>query len=141
MADRGRSDNSDRNAGLVVAFQNVTDGVFDLAKTHFELARAEARAELKEAGSETARAAVGVGFALVGFGILNLAVVCLAGVFAGLVGMSVTAGILGTLYTVIGVSTTRGAMERLKAKENALPHTKDEIRRSTEWVKEIRDNS
>lgn len=139
-ARRDENTKTDRNAGLVSAFQNVTDGVLDLAKSHLELARVEVRHEVRDYAAQSARAAVGVGFALLGFGILNFAVVCVVGVFFGLPGMAVTATLLGATYVVGGLLAARAAITRMHHKDT-LARTKDEFRRSTEWVKEIRDSS
>lgn len=144
MAERGSTElekASERGTGLVSAFQSVTDGVLDLLKTHLELAKAEARQEVKAYGSEATRAAVGLVVALFGFGFFNLSIVCAAGYFGGLAAMAITALIQGTVYMWFGGQASRGALRRMKERDSALVRTKDEIKRSTEWVKEIRETS
>lgn len=136
-----KSSNQDASTGLVAAFQSVTDGVMDLAKTHLELAKAEARHDVKVYGADAAHAAVGFGLALLGLGVLNIAVICLAGWLGGLAAMAGTAGALGLVYIVVGRSIALGAVQRMKEREGAMAQTKNEIKRSTEWVKEIREIS
>lgn len=131
----------DRQPGIAAAFQSVTDGVLDLAKTHLELAKAEARQDIKLYGSDAVQGLVGLGLALLGLGIANLAVICFAGWVGGLAAMAGTSAVLGIVYTVGGLRMARTATERMQAREGALSQTKNEIKRSTEWVKEIRETS
>ncbi len=144
MAERPKTDIEkvgERNTGLVSAFQSVTDGVIDLIKSHLDLAQAEARRDFRAYRSEAARAGVGMALAVVGFGLINLSVVFVAGYFGGLVAMAITTFVLGVCYMWFGASTSRAAMARMKAREGALTSTRDEIKRSTEWVKEITETS
>lgn len=136
-----KGSNPEASTGLVAAFQSVTDGVMDLARTHLELAKAEARHDVKVYGTDAAHAVAGLGLALLGLGMLNVAVITFAGWLGGLAAMAGTAGVLGLLYLVIGRSIIVGAVQRMKAREGALAQTKTEIKRSTEWVKEIREIS
>ena len=136
-----KSSNQDASTGLVAAFQSVTDGVMDLAKTHLELAKAEARHDVKVYGTDATYAAAGFGLALLGFGILNIAFICLAGWLGGMAAMAATAGALGLIYIVVGRSIIVGAVHRMREREGAMAQTKNEIKRSTEWVKEIREIS
>lgn len=127
--------------GLVAAFQSVTEGVTDLALTHLELAKAEARRDVKVYGKEAARAGAGLGIALLGFGLINLAIVCLAGYLGGLASMALTSAILGGMYTYAGGVVASRAMRRMQEREGAMSTTKDEIKRSTEWAKQIKESS
>ena len=132
---------SERNSGIVAAFQSVTDGVLDLAKTHLELAKAEARHDVRMFSKDAGIAAVGIGLALLGFGILNLAIIIWAGVAGGWLAAAITALVLGLLYTMGGLGAARGALERMQEREGALAQTKTEIKRSSEWVKGIKETS
>lgn len=126
--------------GLVSALQSVTDGVVDLARGHLELARAEARRDVKVYGLDLLRGVGGAAVLLFGFAMVNLAVVCVAGYFGGLVAMAVTAGALGIAYLATGAHTTFAAMKRMKERD-ALSVTTTEIKRSTKWAIESKESS
>ena len=136
----GKEAETERTTGLVSAFQNVTDGVIDLAKTHMELAKAEVRQDARAYGEQVIVMLGGVGLILLGIGIFNVALICLAGVFGGLAAMAGTAGALGAIEILFGFSYANRAYQRIKERD-ALPGTRDEIQRSREWVKQITDNS
>lgn len=129
------------NSGLVATFQDVTDGFMTLAKTHIELAKAEARHDVKTYGKLSAIAAVGGGLALLGFGFLNLAVVLFAALLGGLLAAVITAAALSLIYLVVGGAMALTSLKRMKEQEGAMHTSKNEIKRSGRWVKQIADNS
>ena len=129
------------NHGLVATFQDVTDGFMTLAKTHIELAKAEARHDVKTYGKLSGLAAAGGALALLGFGFLNLAGVLFATLLGGLVAGVITAAALSLVYLVLGGGVALHALGRMRSQEGAMNTTKNEIRRSGRWVKQIADNS
>lgn len=141
MADRGELEKVDpQSSGLVAAFQSVTDGVLDLARNHLELAKLEARQDIKRYGSDAVRAGSGFGLALVGFVMVNVGIVLAAGLLGGLSAMAGTAFGLGVLETGIGLGVANAAFGRMKARDG-MTRTRDEIKKSTQWAKEIRESS
>ncbi len=139
---------SERERGLVTAVQDVTTNVVKLARNHVELAKAEARHEVKLYGGLASKAAVSIAFALLGFGILNGGVILLTGaivaefttLLGGLVAMAVTSLVLATVYIGVGLGVAKKTMEKMERNE-AMRQTKTQMERSAEWVKEIREES
>ena len=80
------------NSGLVATFQEVTDGFMTLARSHMELAKAEARQEVKAYANQAKFLAIGGSVAAFGLVILHVFGVLLAGLLGGLVAAVVTAG-------------------------------------------------
>ncbi|NND02492.1 MAG: phage holin family protein [Acidimicrobiia bacterium] len=138
MANTDPQPLANRETGLVAAFQSVTDGVADLAKHHIDLAKAEARRDVKLFGREAFRVAIGAGLALLGWTFFLVALIALAGYLGGLGAMAATAGVISVVHVWAGAGISRAAMKRMKEREGALTTTKDEIKRSSEWAKQIK---
>ena len=134
-------DPSRANAGIVATVQEVTDGFLTLARTHMELAKAEARQEVKAYAQNARLAAIGGLVAALGFVFLNAFGVLLAAMLGGLTAAVVTAGVLGGLYLMGGLAMLGVALRNAREREAALQSTRTEIKRSSTWVKEIADNS
>jgi hypothetical protein len=130
----------EREKGLVAAFQEVTESVVTLARNHVELAKAEARHDAKLYGQHAGKVAFGVAFALLGFGIFNAGIILTAGWLGGMMAMAITALVLATAYMVVGIGIAKTAMQQMQESE-AMRQTKTQIQRSSEWVKEIREES
>lgn len=129
------------NTGLVSTVQDVTDGFMTLARNHMELAKAEARQEVKAYAQQAKFAAVGG--VLAGFGALLLHAfgILLAAVLGGLLAAMWTSLIMAGFYLLVGGIVLGIAVSRAKKKDEAMHSTKMEIKRSSTWVKEIADNS
>lgn len=137
---KGTRTTAERERGLVTALQDVADNVVTLAKNHVELVKLEARHDAKVYGEQTARAMFGVAFALLGFLILNAALILFVGWFGGLVGMAIAATVLSFAYMGIGYRIATTAIARMQELET-MNQTKTQMQRSSEWVKEIREES
>lgn len=130
----------ERAASLVASLQEVTDGVVTLAKHHVDLAKAEARQDVKAYGKEVTVAAVGGVVAFLGYALLNLCGVLVAWWQGGAAWGAAVAGALAIVHIVVGGSVARGAARRMKERE-AMRATTSEMQRSSKWVKELRDSS
>lgn len=123
------------------AIEELTDGVSRLVRQHFELARTEVRQEASRLGTNLAIIGVFGAVALVGYGLLNLAVVFLFGAFWSLTAMAwATLALavinLGGAGIAIAVSA-----RRISDTDVGLSDTTEELQKDREWIKEIRDNS
>lgn len=136
-----------RERGLVSALQTVTDGVIELLRTHIDLARVEMTAEAKSSAGQALQAGFGAGLAALGGIFLSAFVIMLVGVIfaaimgplAGAVAATVTAGVFGLLYALVGYRLWVRSMGGLRAKRSLLTETKTEIKRSAEWAKKIKE--
>ncbi|MBA2662533.1 MAG: phage holin family protein [Bradymonadaceae bacterium] len=130
-----------RNSGINVAFQGLTDGLTSLIRNHLDLVRYEVKEEATTVGKNVAALALFGFIALVGFGLLNLTAILFAGWFGGIVAMAITALVLtlinlgGSLYAI------RHILKRFEDDKPGLSQTSEEIQRDKQWIKQIRDNN
>lgn len=123
------------------AIDDLTDGVSRLVRQHFELARTEVRQEARQLATNLLVIAVFGAVALVGYGLLNLAVVFLFGAVWDFTAMAwATLALAVVNIGGAGIAIALGA-RRLSDTEVGLPDTTEELQKDREWIKEIRDNS
>ena len=147
----GRRPPEGRSAGLVAAFQDLTDGLVTLVRQHLELVRYEIRDDaavvgrhVASIGRHLASTVVFGTVVLVGYGLLNLSAVFFAGAAFGPLGMALASLVLAVINLWIGAQAGRMALQRLKDAEEALREsallreTGMEFERDRQWVKEIR---
>jgi uncharacterized membrane protein YqjE len=127
--------------GFQAAIEDLTDGLSTLVSRHFDLVRVEARREASEVGKNAAIIGVMLAIGMIGYGIFLLGVVLLVGWLAGTGPMAWTALGLGLFHLLLAAVATRGALLRLREGDSPLPETKEELHRSREWLKEIREQS
>lgn len=97
--------------GLVPAIRDLTDGVADLVRHRIDLLRLEIQREATEAGRRSGTLLVFGGLALLGYGLLNFAVVAAAGWWFGFAGLTGAALTLGFLHLAVGAW---GVIDRLQ---------------------------
>lgn len=127
-----------RTPGLMTAFQNLTDGVYDLIRQHFELARREIRQEATDTGKRFAILGACAVIALVGYVLLNFAAVLFAGWFGGFAAMAITALVLAAAHLIAAAIATRQVVLRLRHGTLRLDNVNDEIHRDRQWLKQLR---
>ena len=130
-----------RDTGFNAAIDNLTEGLSRLVRKHFELARTEVRQEVSEISHYVGLLAVLAGVGLVGYGLLNLAIILFA---AWLGDVAVTAFVaLGLALANLGAAAIAGVrmLRTLRQNHVQLPQTTDEMQRNKQWLKEIRASS
>lgn len=128
-------------SGFQEAIDGLTDGLSRLVRNHFELARTEVRREATELGQYLAAMAIFASIALVGYGLLNVAIVLVAAWIAGLPAMAITAIVLALLNLGVAAFAMARIIARLRDSDLSLSQTTHELQRNKQWLKEIRDNS
>jgi uncharacterized membrane protein YqjE len=119
MTDRPER-NAAKGEGIVPAIQNLTDGVIDLVQNQVELVRVEFRREATEAGERGGTLLLYAGLALMGYGLINIALILLAGWLGGLPAMFVTALLLGLAHLGFGATLARRKVEGFQQQQERL---------------------
>ena len=121
MTDRSERNSSQRE-GLVSAIQRLTDGVTNLVRNQVELVRIEFRREATEAGQRSGALLLFAGLALLGYGLVNLSVIFLAGWLLGFAGMTLASLLLGVVHLGVGYTHAREHVEGFQAQQERLEH-------------------
>ena len=119
MTDRPER-NAARGEGIVPAIQNLTDGVIDLVQNQVELVRVEFRREATEAGERGGVLLLYAGLALMGYGLINIALILLAGWLGGLGTMFATALLLGLAHLAFGSMLARRQVQGFQEQQERL---------------------
>lgn len=128
--------------GFQTAVEDLTDGLSRLVRQHFALARVEMREEIDDLKKQIGAILVFAVVALLGYLLLNLAIILLFGVWLdSLAAMATTALILAILHLGVGVTALVLLGSRLRENEVGLSQTTEELQRNKQWLKEIRNNS
>lgn len=130
-----------REAGFQAAIDGITEGFSTLVRKHFELARTEVRQEASHIGQHLGALAVFATIALVGYGLLNLAIVLLVGWLAGAGPMAFTCLFLAILNLGIAAVAIGRILKDLRNHDVGLSQTTEELQRNKKWLKGIRSNS
>lgn len=131
-----------QQTGFQTAIEDLTDGLSRLVRQHFELARVEIRREAKDVGTNVGALLAFAALGLVGYLLLNVAIILVFGAFVGgMVAMAITAIVLALLHLVVaGVAILR-ILSHLRDADLGLHDTTEELQRNKQWIKEIRSNS
>lgn len=128
------------NGGIQAALENLTDGLSRLVRQHLELAKIEARHEAKVVGQNVAVLAIFSAIALLGYGLLNLAIILTALWLGSVAAMAITSIIVAVLNLGGAGFALSKAASRLR-ENDLLPKTAEEMKRNKKWIQEIRENS
>ncbi len=123
------------------AIEDLTDGVSQLIRNHVDLARTELRQELTELRTDALALALSTAVALIGYAILNIAIITLALWLGGVGPMAIAAVVMTVLNFVLAALGFRFAYRRLNERQGRLDETQQELKRNKQWMKELRDNS
>ncbi len=127
------------------ALADWTDGLSQLGRQHFELARSEVRREaqnIADISSDIAVYALLGAIGAVGYLILNVAVILVALWLGNVAAMAITALVLAVLQLGIGGFGIAMAVRRFQDSDiEPLRETTEELQKDKQWIKEIRDNS
>ena len=137
---RKKRDNKpkDPNGSLAVAFSNLSDGVVTLVRQHLDLFREEAKRDVKISVSRIAKIGVGVGVLLIGWIFLNFSIVLAFSAWFGIKVAAIVALIDSVVHLCVGGVLVRKTTLKMKASEGTLLLAKQELERSSEWVKQIK---
>lgn len=130
-----------RETGFQNAIEGLTDGLSRLVRKHFELARTEVRREASEISQQVALLALFASISLVGYILLNLAIVFFAAWLGDVAIMAIVALALAILNLGGGAFGAVRILRILRRSDVGLNQTTDELQRDKQWIKEIRDNS
>jgi len=120
------------------ALQGLTDGLYDMFSARLDLVRYEVIDEVRQTGQWGAIVLGGATVLVLGYGLLNLAVVLLVGALSGLMWpMALTTAVLAVLHLAAGAVILRHGLQRMTAYKFALEMTRDEFQRDRQWLKEI----
>ena len=125
------------NGGLVPAFQSLTDGLVGMLRTHLELFRLEMQNDAKLAAKSAGIVVAFGAIAILGYGLLNLALVLGAYVLAGKWAMFLTCGTLALGHLVTGLVMIRQTLHDMRDNTQQLGASQSELERSKEWIKEL----
>lgn len=130
-----------RQTSFQEAIDGITDGFSKLVRKHFELARTEVRREASEVGQYVGALAAFAAIAIIGYAMLNVAIVLFAAWLGGLGPMTLTA--LGLAIVNLGVAAIAivRILGKLQQSDVGLSQTTEELQRDKQWLKEIRANS
>ncbi len=131
----------ERQSGFQAAIDGITDGLSRLVRNHFELARTEVRREASAVGQHLGALAVFASIALVGYGLLNLAIILFAAWLGDIAIMAIVALVLAILNLGVAGFAIARIVARLKDSDVGLAQTTEELQKDKQWLKEIRDNS
>ena len=127
------------------AIDELTDGLSQLVRQHFELARSEVRREaqnIADISSDIAIYALLGAIGAVGYLLLNVAIILVALWLGSVAAMAITALVLAVLQLSIGGIGVAMAVRRFKESDiEPLRETTEELQKDKQWIKEIRDNS
>lgn len=128
----------EENASIFVsALTSLTDGMQNLFRSHFNLARYEIKSDAIGMGKDAGAVVVALVFALIGYLLLLVSAIIFAGWFAGIVGMGICSMTLCLIHLVGGALVVRGVVAQFKARHYGLYYTGDELERSKKWVKQL----
>ncbi len=127
--------------GFQTAIEELTDGLSQLVRQHFELARTEVRREASEFAGYLQGLVVFGTVALMGYGVLNLAIIVVAFWIGGVAAMAITAVVLALLQLGVGAIGALRIVRNIQNEEVGLPETTEELQKDKQWLKEIRDNN
>lgn len=142
----GRSRTNGRRSGgldgLKPAFERLTDGMSTLVKQHLELARYEVKKDVKTTGTRVGIIAVCGVIALVGYIMLLVTGVLLAGWLGGWLAAWITAGAEALINLALAGGLAAYFGKKLRDdKPVDLAQTNDELNEDKRWLREIGENS
>lgn len=129
-----------QSSGIQAALENLTDGLSRLVRQHLELAKIEAKMEAKIVGRNAAVLVVCGALLLLGYGLLNLAIILTALWLGSIAAMAITSIILAVLNLGVASFALYRAISNLQDND-LLPKTAEELQRNKKWIKEIRETS
>jgi uncharacterized membrane protein YqjE len=128
--------------GLKPAFERLADGVSTLVKQHLELARYEIKQDVSTTGRRVAILGACAVVGLLGYLLLNIAGIGLAGWLGGWLAAWITAAVLALVH--LGAAGGLAAYFGKKLKEQKpidLAQTNDELDRDKQWLRKIGQTS
>ncbi|WP_230470174.1 phage holin family protein [Lujinxingia vulgaris] len=136
-----RQPDSPSAAGFNAAIQGLSEGFSNLVRQHVELARHEAKDELKQVATQVIGLVVFGAIALVGYLLLLAAIVLLALWLGGVGPMFITCAILAGLHLAVsGVAIARLSGQLSDSGVN-MPQISEELERNKQWIKQLRKSS
>ncbi|TXD35354.1 phage holin family protein [Lujinxingia vulgaris] len=136
-----RQPDSPSAAGFNAAIQGLSEGFSNLVRQHVELARHEAKDELKQVATQVIGLVVFGAIALVGYLLLLAAIVLLALWLGGVGPMFIACAILAGLHLAVsGVAIAR-LSSQLSESGVSLPQISEELERNKQWIKQLRKSS
>ena len=129
MAD----DSPSRRPGVVGALHDLSDSLTQLLQQQITLLRLEISREASEAGSRSAQLLLFAGIGLLGYFLVNIAIICLAGYLAGFGAMSLTALGLGTLHLGVAVVQIRRQIDGFEQQQQRLESKAEELAGRETW--------
>jgi hypothetical protein len=130
-----------RQNTVQIAFQGLTDGLYNLFRQHLELVRYEIKEEATEVGKNVAALVLFCFIALVGYGLLNLAAIMFAGWFGGIVAMAIVTLALALINLGGAGYAIKRILDRFEEHPVSLPQTEAQMERNKQWIKDIRQNN
>ncbi|WP_158542288.1 phage holin family protein [Lujinxingia litoralis] len=136
-----RRSDTQGQAGFNAAIHGLSEGFSNLVRQHVELARHEAKEELKQVATQVIGLVVFGALALVGYLLLLAAIVLLALWLGGSGPMFITCAVLAGLHlAVAGVAIAR-LSSQLNDSGVRLPQISEELERNKQWIKQLRKSS
>lgn len=127
--------------GFNAAIQGLSEGFSNLVRQHVELARHEAKDELKQAATQIIGLVVFGAIALLGYVLLLATIVLLALWVGGIGPMFITCAVLAGLHLgVAGIAVAR-LSSQLGESGVRLPQISEELERNKQWIKQLRKSS
>lgn len=127
-----------KESSLSDSFGKLSDGILTLVRQHLELFREEAKQDVKLATKRYIKIAIGTGVLVLAWLFLNLTLVLGAGAWFGLKIAALLALIESFVHFMIGIYFIRTTSNQLKTSEGPLLLAKQELERSSKWVKQIK---
>lgn len=126
-------DSPSRRPGVVGALQDLSDSLTRLVQQQISLLRLEISREATEAGSRSAQLLLFAGIGLLGYFLINIAIICSAGYLAGFGAMSLTALALGALHLGVAVVQIRRQIDGFEKQQERLESKAEELAGQETW--------
>ena len=126
-----------REQPLFQALQDLTSGLTELIQHHLQLARHEVRADAAELSQDLAAILLAASVLGVGYALLLVGAIFMAGWFAGLVGMGLCALILSMIHMAAGAVALRAVVTQFRRRHYGLAWSGEALERSREWMKQL----
>ncbi len=129
---------AENHGSLAKAFTSLSDGVVTLVRQHLELFREEAKRDIKISVSRYIKIGLGAGVLLLGWVFLQFSLVLASSAWLGVKVGAIVALIDSLVHLAIGIYLVSMTTKKIKASEGTLLLAKQELERSSEWVKQIK---
>jgi hypothetical protein len=126
-----------REQTMLQAIGDLTEGLTGLVSNHLQLVRHEVRADATELTHEVAAILLAASVLAIGYALLLVGAIFMAGWWAGLVGMGVCALMLSSIHIIAGAVALRAVISHFRRRHYGLALSGEELERSKKWMKQL----